>query len=131
LIELAAFRLGEYDKAIRAVKYSLPYAMEEDVYEEVVRIYSESGIVAAYEEIMEFLEKTAENNPVSPLDIAMRYIMADQPGKAMDWIEKGFETHDQQTTYITATGGHFEQLFSDPRFIEIVEKMNLPLPKTE
>ena len=131
MIELAAFRLGEYDKAIRAVKYSLPYAMEEDVYEEVVRIYSESGIVAAYEEIMEFLEKTAENNPVSPLDIAMRYIMADQPGKAMDWIEKGFETHDQQTTYITATGGHFEQLFSDPRFIEIVEKMNLPLPKTE
>ena len=131
LIELAAYRLGEYDKVIRAVKYSLPYPMEEDVYEEVVRIFSESGIVAAYQEIMKYLEKTAENNPVSPLDIAMRYIMANQPEKAMDWIEKGFEGHDPQETYITATGGHFEVLYGDPRFITICEKMNLPLPKSD
>jgi hypothetical protein len=57
--------------------------------------------------------------------------MAKQPEKAMDWIEKGFEIHDPQTTYITATGGHFEELFGNPRFIAICEKMNLPIPKTE
>jgi len=129
MIEIAAFRLGEYDKVIRAVNYALPYSMEEDVYEKIVRIYSESGIIAAYEEIMKYLEKYAEKYPTSPLDIAMRYIMADQPDKAMDWIEQGFEIHDPQTTYITATGGHFEQLFGNPRFIEIVEKMNLSLPE--
>jgi len=129
MIEIAAFRLGEYDKVIRAVNYALPYSMEEDVYEKIVRIYSESGIIAAYEEIMKYLEKYAEKYPMSPLDIAMRYIMADQPDKAMDWIEQGFEIHDPQTTYITATGGHFEQLFGNPRFIEIVEKMNLSLPE--
>jgi tetratricopeptide (TPR) repeat protein len=131
LIELAAYRLGEYDKVIRAVKYSLPYSMGEDVYEGIVRTYSESGIIAAYQEIMKYLEKTAENNPVSPLDIAMRYIMANQPEKAMDWIEKGFEGHDPQETYITATGGHFEVLYGDPRFIAICEKLNLPLPKSD
>ena len=131
LIELAAYWLGEYDRVIRAVKYSLPYPMEQDVYEEVVRIYSESGIIAAYDEIMKHLEEYAEKLPVSPFDIAMRYIMAKQPEKAMDWIEKGFEIHDPQTTYITATGGHFEELFGNPRFIAICEKMNLPLPKTE
>jgi tetratricopeptide (TPR) repeat protein len=131
MIEISAYKLGVYDKVIRAVKYALPYSMAEDVYEEIVKIYSESGIIAAYEEIMKYLEEYAENYPVSPLDIAMRYIMAKQPEKAMDWIEKGFEIHDPQTTYITATGGHFEELFGNPRFIAICEKMNLPLPKTE
>ena len=131
MIEISAYWLGEYDKGIQAVKYSLPYSMEEDIYDEIVRTYSESGIMAAYQEIMKYLEKNAENNPVSPLDIAMRYIIAKKPEKAMDWIEKGFEIHDPQTTYITATGGHFQELFGNPRFIAICERMNLPLPKTE
>jgi TolB-like protein len=131
LIELAAYWLGEYDKVIQAVKYAFPYSMEEAVYDEVVRIYSESGIIAAYQEIMKYLEKKAEKNPMSPMDIAVRYIMAKQPEKAMDWIEKGYEIHDPITTYITATGRHFEELYGNPRFIAICEKMNLPLPKTE
>lgn len=59
----------------------------------------------------------------------MRYIIADQPDKAMDWIEQGYEIHDPQITYITATGGHFEQLYGDPRFIAVCENMNLPIPK--
>jgi TolB-like protein len=131
VIEITAYKLGDYDKVIQAVKYSFPYSMEEDIYDEVVRIYSESGIVAAYQEIMKYMEKIAENYPVSPLDIAMRYILAKNPEKAMDWIEKGFEIHDPQTTYITATGGLFKELFGNPRFIAICEKMNLPLPNTE
>jgi len=131
MIEISAYWLGEYDKVIQAVKYSLPYSMEEDIYNDIVRIYSESGIIEAYQEIMKYLEKNAENNPVSPLDIALRYIIAKKPEKAMDWIEKGFEIHDPQTTYITASGGHLQELFGNHRFIAICEKMNLPLPKTE
>ena len=128
MIEIAAYRLGEYDKVIRSVKYSLPYSIEEDVYEEIVRIFKESGIGAAYEELMKHLEELSENNPISPIDMSIRYIIADQPDKAMDWIEKGFEVHDPQITYIAATGRFLEQLFGNPRFIAICEKANLPLP---
>jgi tetratricopeptide (TPR) repeat protein len=127
--ELAAYRLGEYDKVIRSVKYSLPFSIEEDVYEGIVKIYSESGIVAAYRELMKYLVKYVEDNPISPLDIAIRYILADQPDIAMDWIEKGYEIHDPQITYITASGRFLEQLFDNPRFIAICEKANLPLPQ--
>jgi serine/threonine protein kinase len=129
MIEIAAYRLKDYDKVIRSVKYSLPFSIEEDVYQGIVRIYSESGIVAAYGELMKHLEKFAENNPISFMDMSLRYIIANQPDKAMDWIEKGFELHDPQMTYITATGQYFNQLFGDPRFIAICQKMNLPLPK--
>jgi tetratricopeptide (TPR) repeat protein len=131
MIEISAYKLKEYDKVIRSVKYSLPFAMEEDVYIGIVRIYNESGIVAAYEEIMKHLEKYAENNPICFADMSLRYIIANQPDKAMDWIEKGFEIHDPQMTYIAASGRFFEQLFGNPRFIAICKKMNLPLPKSD
>lgn len=130
MIEIAAYRLKEYDKVIRSVKYALPFSIDEDDYKGIVRIYSESGIVAAYKELMKHLEKYAENNPIAFSDMSLRYIIADQPDKAMDWIEKGLEIHDPIMTYITATGGFFEQLFGNPRFIAICEKMNLSLPET-
>jgi len=63
--------------------------------------------------------------------LSYRYIIANKPDKAMDWIEKGFELHDPVVTYIAASGGFFEQLFGNPRLIAIAKNMNLPLPKSD
>lgn len=46
---------------------------------EIKRIFNDQGIVKAYEKIMKFLEEFAENNPVSFLDMATRYIIVNQP----------------------------------------------------
>ena len=128
VIELAAFQCKEYDKVIKAVRYSLPFPIEEDTFKEIERIYGEHGIVSAYEEIMKQMEAFASSNPIPPMDMAMRYIMANQLDKAMDWIEKGFEMHDPQITYITTHLYNLDPLFKNPRFIAIVKKINLPLP---
>jgi hypothetical protein len=103
---------------------------KDEAYEDIERIYSESGIVKAYEKIVERLERFAESQPVSFWDLAFRYLVADQPDKAMDWVEKGFEMHDPQMTYITTPARYFDRLFGDPRFIAICKKMNLPLPES-
>jgi serine/threonine protein kinase len=129
MIEIAAYRLKQYDKVIKAVRYTLPFTMEEETYNEIERIYRESGIVSAYEEILKHLEKFAENNYVSFQDMALRYIMANQPDKAMDWVEKGFEMHDPLMTYIATPARYLDRLFGNPRFIAICKKMNLPLLK--
>jgi serine/threonine protein kinase len=129
LIELAAYKLKEYNKVIKSVRHALPFPMEEETFKEIERIYRESGIVSAYEEIMKHLEKFAENNYVGFQDMALRYIIANQPDKAMDWVEKGFEMHEPQMTYITTPGRYFDRLFENPSFIAICKKMNLPLPK--
>jgi len=129
MLEIAAYKCKDYDKVIRAVKYALPITINEDDFKDIERIYSESGIVKAYEEILKHLEKYAENNYISFGEMAFRYIIANQPDKAMDWIEKGFESHDPIMTYITKSDQIFEPLFGNPRFIAICEKMNLPLPK--
>jgi serine/threonine protein kinase len=130
MLEIAAYMCKDYDKVIGALKYSLPFPFEEDTYKEIEKIYRESGIVSAYEELMIHLEKYAENNYIGFMDMAFRYIIANQPDKAMDWIEKGFELHDPQMTYITKTAQIFDSLFGNPRFFAICEKMNLPLSKS-
>jgi TolB-like protein len=128
MLELAAYKCKDYDKVIRSLKYGLPFPFEEDKYKEIERTYRESGIVSAYEKLMKYLEKYAENNYIGFADMAFRYIIANQPDKAMDWIEKGFESHDPLMTYITKSAQFFESLFGNPRFIAICEKMNLQLP---
>ena len=130
VIFIAAFKCKEYGKVIKAEKYNLPvFSVKEDDIKEIERIFNEEGFVKAYEKIMILLEKIAENNPISPLDMAMRYIMANQPDKAMDWLEKGFELHDPGMTYIATKIFNLDPLFNNPRFIDIVKKMNLPFPK--
>jgi len=130
VIEIAAFQCKEYDRVIKAVRYSLPFPIEEDSFKEIERIYNVHGIVSAYKVIMKQLEEFAQNNPISPIDMANRYIVANQPDKAMDCIEKGFEIHDPAMTYIATKICNLDPLFKDPRFIAICEKMNLPLPKS-
>jgi serine/threonine protein kinase len=129
MIELAAFRLKQYDKVLRAVRYSLPFPLEEEAYRDIQRVYGESGIAAAYAKIVGHLEKFAESQPVSFHDMAFRYLVADRLDKAMDWVEKGFEMHDPLMTYITTPLRYLDRLFGDPRFIAICEKMKLPLPE--
>ena len=129
-IIMVAFRYKEYDKVLTAEKYLLQFPIEEDTIKDIERIYIQSGIVSVYEEIMKHLEKFAENNYISFLDMTYRYLFANQPDKAMDWVEKGFEMHDPQMTYITTTIYYLDPLFKNPRFIAICDKMNLPLPKS-
>jgi TolB-like protein len=129
MLEIVAYKCKDYDKVIRAVKYSLPITIEEDAFKGIEKIYSESGIAKAYEEIMKHLEKYAENNYIGFSEMAIRYIIANRPDKAMDWIEKGFELHDPIMTYITRSGHFFDTLFGNPRLIAICKKMNLSLPK--
>jgi len=125
MIELAAYKCKDFDRVIRSLKYALPFPFEENKYKEIERIYRESGIVSAYEELMKYMEKFADANYIGFFDMTYRYIIANQSDKAMDWIEKGFESHDPLMSYITQTAHILEPLFGNPRFIATCEKMNL------
>ena len=129
-IFVAAYNCKMYDKVIAADKPILPYynIQEEDI-QEIERIFSQQGIIKAYEEILKHTEKFTEGKWMGFMDSAIRCIIANQPEKAMDWVEKGFEMHDPQMTYISSPLYNLDPLFSNPRFISMCEKMNLPLPK--
>ena len=127
-IKNAAFYCRDYNKVMEATKHVLAKKVD---FKEVDRIFGESGFVAAYEEILRQEELIAQNGFVAPVVMASRYMMVDQPDKAMEWIEKGFEVRDPNMPYIATHGFLCEPLFDNPRFIEIIQKMNLPLPNSE
>jgi len=131
MLELAAYMSKDNERAVKALKYSLPFPFEKRRYLEIERIYKESGIVPAYSELIKYMEQYGENNYIGFFDMTFRYIIANQPGRAMDWVEKGFKSHDPLMAYITRSGHVLEPLFENPRFIDICKKMNLTLSKSE
>jgi hypothetical protein len=60
-----------------------------------------------------------------PSDIAMFYIIAGEKDKALDWLKRGLEIHDRVLTYLELP--FFDSIRSDPRFRELLHKVNLPL----
>jgi hypothetical protein len=46
----------------------------------------------------------------------------------MDWLEKGYEIHHPGMPYISTWSYDIDQLKQNPRYINLLKKMNLPLP---
>ncbi len=46
----------------------------------------------------------------------------------MDWLENGYEIHHPIMPYISTRVFDLDQLKENPRYIELLKKMNLPLP---
>ena len=87
----------------------------------------EEGVVAAARFLAEEYEK---NDHILPQELAQAYAIANKPSKAMDWLEKGYEDHDASMPYIGLnwmSNGPYK--IDDPRLIELLKKMNLPLPE--
>ena len=74
------------------------------------------------------MELMAQNNYVSFFDLAARYLMLGQNDRALYWFENGLEMHDPNMPYITTGFFNTDPLEDNPRFLAILEKMNLPLP---
>jgi len=126
-IEMSAFYCGDFEKVMEAAKHLYPvYGVN---FKEVETIYDENGFVPAYEEALRQLEELSHTRYISPIILAFGYMMVDQPDKALEWLEKGYENHSQTMPYIATKGFLFEPLFDHPRFIAILDKMNLPHPK--
>ena len=127
VMEPAAFQCGDLERAFKAHKIITP--LEKEEMKRIEKIYDEQGFYAAFEEIMIQLEMRAAKSYLVPADMAMRYYMINQDDKVMDWIEKGTEVHDVSTLYVGTGFCNFARLHNHPRFMALLEKMNLPPPK--
>jgi hypothetical protein len=126
--EEAAFQCGNYERAFEASMIIQKNIFEEDIIIKLEKIFEERGYAAAYRELVSQLESFAETNHFGAVAMAINYTKVNQLDKAMDWLEKGYEMHDTQMIYIATHQYNWDPLFDNPRFIDIVEKMKLPLP---
>jgi TolB-like protein/Tfp pilus assembly protein PilF len=127
VMEFVAMKLGMTEEAIHAASTYLGFDSETEI--ALLEIGSNEGIIPAYEEIVSLSEAGVEaGGYMLPFDMATRLNIIGKEEKALEWLENGLEIHDPNMPYITSGFAMLENLYDEPRFIAILETMNLPFP---
>ena len=91
------------------------------------KTYNDQGYFPALRVMINSLEESAEAGFYLPFDLAGYYMRVKEYDKALEWLERSYEIHDPNMPYITTGIANFNPLKDNPRFIELLKKMKLPL----
>ncbi|MDT8401290.1 MAG: hypothetical protein RQ743_06320 [Bacteroidales bacterium] len=118
---------GDYDKWIEIwyKKVSRRGNWNEEGMTAVMTAFKKDGHIAAIEEMFRMNEKYPDQCFMSVTLKAERYIILGKPDKAMDCLEKGFDDREMFLSYIAANPRLYEPLKNKPRYIALLERMNL------
>ena len=114
-----------YEEGIEATKEAFKLFGFDEVIPAFDIGYAKDGFKGAFNEVAEMLIEISKSKYVMPLMIYSSYLYGGNNEKALDWMDKGFETHDPNLPYLLAYP-LFYPLHAEPRFQEIARKMNLP-----
>lgn len=126
VMEIVAYDVGDRQNFMKAIRFVFP--LEEEIFQLIERIAAEDGLQSAYMEFLAHLEILQQSTFMVPVHMATRYTRIGAYDKVLDQLELGFQVHDQNMTYIRTGFNKFNPVYEDPRFINLVEKMQLPLP---
>jgi adenylate cyclase len=114
---------GKYDEALSAFKsvYSILYKNSTHSFDQG---YAKSGYFSALISEANTLASEYETLYVNPTDISVLYALGGKKELALNWLEKGFEVRESNMPYLLLPV--YDCLRNEPRFQEIVSKMNLP-----
>ena len=117
-------QLGEGEKAFEQIwkLYTEP-PVEHDL-DLVKNIYSESGIRGVIDFYIEDMVKRSEDGGRYELAIAREYGLIGEDEKALEWLEKSLEKNKSLSPEINFNI-HFKNLHNNPRFIALMETMEL------
>jgi TolB-like protein len=123
LLSEILFRKAEYEGSLAEMKAC--YAGDREMEDALTQGYAQSGYRGAMKSAADTLAARARKTYVLPSDVAWLYAMAGEKAQTLAWLERGFEVHDPQMPENTLHLA-FAPLHSDPRFQDIVRRMNLP-----
>jgi tetratricopeptide (TPR) repeat protein len=107
---------GMYEQEIAADQKVLTLAGKPSDAAALGRAYTLGGITRAWRWHLEGLKKErAARDELAPLALAGSYAFLEDKDKALDWLERGYEEHDDRMYSIKADP-RFDSLRSDPRF---------------
>jgi TolB-like protein len=93
---------------------------------------AEGGLESAYRRLADLLAARLEESGgivapggLHPGFVAKHYLFAGDYDRTMDWIERAFRAHSGELPYMAVNPG-YDPLRSDPRFQDLLRRMNLP-----
>jgi tetratricopeptide (TPR) repeat protein len=87
--------------------------------------YTRAGYRAAQKRIAETLEQQSKRIYIDPMSIAIAYASFGDKDKAFFWLEKSF-AEKSDLLRILKTARPFDSLRSDPRYADLLRRMNIP-----
>ena len=123
LIETYYFQAEEYDKALEMQKKI--QQLDQVSCQAMDEAYVDKDYTQAMLALARSKEALSKNQFVAPVWIALAYNRAGLFNEAIQWLERGFQMHDQDLPYVFIVK-EFTSLHEDPRFSQIAQKMNLP-----
>ena len=114
-----------YEETLAAMKAYYATMGLKEVEDALTRGYAEGGYQGAMSLAAEALAATVEKgHAFIPFETAFAYIFAGNNDRALEWLERGFESHDPNMPYLGLPV--FDTLRDDPRFKDLLRRMNLP-----
>jgi len=118
---------GMYEESLESAKAFFTGLGQPEIAEAMAQGYEEDGYSGAMTSAAEIMAAFAKQTYVSPYYIAQMYAYAGNKEKTMEWLETGYEMKDPMMPYIH--GFIFDLLDDDPRYQDLLQRINLPLGK--
>lgn len=122
-----AYKNGEYEKWIELWHEKvLSGDWNTEGREAVLHVFDERGHIAAIEEMFRMNDIYGDHCYMSVSVKVERYTKLGNHDKAMESLEQEYEDKDTNLPYISTKYNYCDQYKDNPRYIEILKKMNLP-----
>jgi serine/threonine-protein kinase len=129
-LSVALWRKAMYEESLAEMKASYSCLGDREVEEALTQGYAQSGYRGAMRRAADLLATRARKTYVNSIDVAFLYTLAGENAQALDWLEKGLEERSPHMPYVDAYV-ELTPLRDDPRFQDLLRKMNLPVDEKE
>jgi len=115
---------GMYEESLKSAKAFFNGLGMAPIAEAMAQGYEEDGYSGAMTSAAEIMVAFSKQTYLSSYYIAMMYAFAGDKENTIEWLEKGYEMRDPMMPYISAFT--FDLLDGDPRYQDLLRRMNLP-----
>ena len=120
------FLEGKYDKAF---DFEIAFwDKNKDVQNVLRKEYADGGYFKAIKKEAEILEEMSKHTYIPSFHIAIKYAQANQKVKTLEMLERALDEKDANLPYMKAIPT-FDFIRDEPRFKDILDKLNLPESK--
>jgi serine/threonine protein kinase/tetratricopeptide (TPR) repeat protein len=118
------YKKGMYEESLMSGKAFFTGLGLAEIAEVMAQEYEEDGYSAAMMSAAETMAVFSKQTYFSPVFLAMMYALAGDQEKTIEWLEMGYEMKDPNMPYVSSFT--FDLLDDDPRYQDLLRRMNLP-----
>ena len=120
---------GNFTESIATFKRGLALEDNLELWAGLGHVYAVSGNRVETQKILDHLQELSATRYVAPYNIAIIYAGLGDKDQAFQWLNRAYDDRSYILVVYLNTDSRLDNLRSDPRFLELRQKINLPEPK--